>query len=212
MKNLKIPALVLALLLLMLTACTGTGTGSGTTSSVPPVESPGATSTPSTPDGTTSPAPTNVRLGLGTVSSTGKSLAATAQKAGSFTYDTTVCAVALDENDSIVSVKFDSVTTERGFDLTGNFTTDIAEPIRSKKEMGADYKMKDASPIGKEWFEQINSLEAWMTGRRSTDVLGMKVTDKNAPDIEELKTSVTINVSDHLKALERAVADAKKAA
>ena len=48
-----------------------------------------------------------------------------------------------------------------------------------------------------------------------SDVLGMKVTEregdgKQLTDEEDLKTSVTISVTDQLRALEKAYADAQK--
>jgi len=82
-----------------------------------------------------------------------------------------------------------------------------------KKDLGDDYGMRGRSEIGKEWFEQIAALEEWMVGKTIDEVLAMpfSVRDENhqeVPDVEELKTSVTITVGDYLAAVEGAVAAA----
>lgn len=209
MKKFKTLALILALVLLVATGCTTTdSSGAATPSeslseSTPDSLNESESGTPGTSNAGT------VRLGLGTVATSDKSLAATAEQTGTFAYNTVVCAVALDANDNIVSVKFDTLQAEHGFDVTGKFTTDIASPLKSNKERGFDYGIKDTSGIGKEWFEQVGSLESWMTGKKVSDALSMKLNDQNIPDVEELKGSVSIGISDQLRALEKAVADAK---
>ena len=116
---------------------------------------------------------------------------------------------------SIADVKFDTVEAGLAFDSSGTLTGDASQEIHTKKELGDDYGLKAASGIGKEWYEQIDALEEWMRGKMVSDVLGMKVTEregdgKQLTDEEDLKTSVTISVTDQLRALEKAYADAQK--
>ena len=74
--------------------------------------------------------------------------------------------------------------------------------------------MKGVSGIGKEYFEQAKALTDWMTGKTVEEVLAMPTYERDAnhtacPDVEDLKSSVTITVGDYLKALEEAAAMAK---
>jgi hypothetical protein len=83
-----------------------------------------------------------------------------------------------------------------------------------KKTLGEGYGMRGASPIGKEWFEQIAALEQWMIGKTIDEVMAMPVYAKDdnhtsVPDVEDLKTSVTIDVGASLEAVKGAVDAAK---
>ncbi|MEG2143802.1 MAG: hypothetical protein RRY40_00590, partial [Oscillospiraceae bacterium] len=76
----------------------------------------------------------NLKLGLGIVSHNTDSIAAGANTLGNAKNLTVVCAVAVDENDVIRKIKFDSVKNSLEFDAKGMFTGDINEPVRTKKE------------------------------------------------------------------------------
>ena len=74
--------------------------------------------------------------------------------------------------------------------------------------------MKQASGIGKEWFEQIAALEQWMKGKTVDQVMAMKTTQKDAnhpavPNEADLTSSVTISVDGFLRALDKASKNAK---
>ncbi|MEG1773428.1 MAG: hypothetical protein RR320_01095 [Oscillospiraceae bacterium] len=210
----KRTAMVLtALLLVLLTACGGS-------SSMPPSSAGGGASSHTSSIVADSGAPeagnalVNARIGLGIVATTDESTAPTGEKAGQFQANVAICALALGEDNTILSVRFDTVQAKVGFDLAGMFTGDVTTPIQTKRELGDSYGMKAASGIGKEWYEQINALEQWMVGKTVTDAVNMKVTERDAahthvPAEEELKTSVTISVTDQLRALEKAYANVK---
>ena len=89
--------------------------------------------------------------GLGSVTSMSGS-AATADKAGSVTVNTTMCALELDDEGKIVSVSFDIAQNKIGFDAAGALTTDLAAEHPTKKELKEGYGMKAATSIGKEWY------------------------------------------------------------
>ena len=155
-----------------------------------------------------------LRTGLGIVSSTAESAAAEGSIPGNAKFSATVCALSVEPDGTIVDVKFDTVEAGLAFDSTGALTGDAAQEIHTKKELGDAYGMKPASGIGKEWYEQVDSLEEWMRGKMVSDVLNMKVTQREGDgmdltDEEDLKTSVTISVTDQLRALEKAYANAQ---
>ena len=66
-----------------------------------------------------------------------------------------------------------------------------------------------ASPIGKEWYEQIAALEEWMTGKTVEEALALEVYDKDeshtsVPADEDLTSSCTMSVGGYLEALKGA--------
>lgn len=132
-------------------------------------------------------------------------------KEGRIQGNTYFATVALDKDGKVVYVDIDVAQNEGTFDGEGAVVK--AEAIPTKTEREFDYGMKGVSPIGKEWFEQMASLEEWMTGKTAAKVLAMKTMEKDAahpavPDEEDLKTTVTVNVADYLKVFEKAVNNA----
>ena len=207
MKKKTLLVLSMAIILVFMTACGGQDTTPTNPSSVPSSENPTSEDmsvSPSTPTETSA-----IKLGLGILSRTSDSMAAGQTNLGNANSMTVVCAVAVDENDVIRNIKFDSVKTNLEFDAKGMFTGDINEPIKTKKEMGYEYGLGESSEIKKEWFEQIASLEDWATGKTINEVLALELNEENVPVSEELKSSISIGVSDQLAALKKAYEDAK---
>ena len=91
--------------------------------------------------------------GLGSVTSMSGSEAA-ADKAGSVTVNTTMCALELDDAGKITAVSFDIAQNKIGFDAAGALTSELTGEHPTKKELGDAYGMKGATSIGKEWYEQ----------------------------------------------------------
>ena len=152
--------------------------------------------------------------GLGSVTSVTLTPAA-ADKAGSVSVNTTMCAVTLDEAGKIVAMKFDVVQPKAAFDAAGAASGELNAAPQTKKELKEGYGMKRVSSIGKEWFEQAAALEDWCVGKTVAEVLAMKTFDRgdgshtNVPEEADLVSSVTITVGDYLKTLEMAAANAK---
>lgn len=91
-------------------------------------------------------------------------------------------------------VKFDhDIIKEVELDETTGDTT--------KKTLGADYHMKDASPIQKEWYEQVKFLEAYI---EKNGVDKIELNDEGKAINEDIKTGCTISIDGFLKAIENA--------
>ncbi len=212
MKRLSTIAAAVACCLLS-AACTSP---SGSSSVTPGSSTPGS-SAASQPSSSSAGAQTSgdVRVGLGFASTTSESSAANAETAGNAKFNVAACALCIDADGKILAVKFDTLQASVGFDVSGALTGDVTSELKTKKELGDAYGMKGVSGIKKEWYEQIAALEDWMRGKTVDDVLAMKVTERDAthtdvPDEADLKTSVTISVTDQLHALEKAYADTKR--
>ena len=158
-------------------------------------------------------APT-VKLGLGMVTSLGSSKAATAEADGQIQADVSVVAAAFDANGKVLNVRIDTVQAKGPFDATGALKFETTKETKTKVELGDEYGMKGQSAIGKEVYEQYAALEAYMVGKAATDIIAMPTYQRDekhtaVPDVEELKSSCTINVGDQLKAFEKAYNTAK---
>ena len=134
---------------------------------------------------------------------------AEADKAGSVTINTTMCALELDDAGKITAVSFDIAQNKVGFDATGALTGELTGEHPTKKELGDGYGMKAASGIGKEWFEQAEALEDWCVGKTVEEVVTMPTYDKGdgrhtqVPDDVDLKTGCTIDMGSFLNARSR---------
>lgn len=135
---------------------------------------------------------------------------ATAEAAGKTQADVTSCTVELD-GDKIVSVSWDVVQCKGTVTAKGEVT--VAESVTSKKDLKEGYNMKGASPIGKEWYEQIAALEEYATGKTVAEVCGMATktvgTHTEVPAIDELASSCTIACGAFFDSLELAAKNAK---
>lgn len=90
----------------------------------------------------------------------------------------------------ISKVEIDTVQKEKG----------------SKKEQGEKYGMKAASPIGKEWDEQIKVLEEYIV-KNGTE--GIKLDEEGKATNEDLKAGCTIGLDQILEAVNGAKDAAK---
>lgn len=155
----------------------------------------------------------NARIGLGFVATTSDSNAAGTETTGNAKFNVAACALSVDENGNILDVRFDTVEAGIGFDTTGALMGDANSEIKTMRELGNNYGMAESSGTGTGWHEQINTLEEWMRGKSINEVMAMKVTardekNQHVPNEDALKDSVTISVTDQLRALEKAYADA----
>lgn len=129
--------------------------------------------------------------------------AATAEKAGSVGADTYMCAVTLDDEGKIVSVSFDVVQAKGAFDAAGAVSGEAAIEPQTKRELKEGYGMKGISPIGKEYYEQMDALEAWCIGKTVEEVVTLSADDA------DLKAGCTVGIANQLIALQKAAANAK---
>ena len=138
----------------------------------------------------------------------GSSKEATEEKDGTAQVDSTAVAVLVDDKGVIKNIVIDVVQTKFNFSTTGEITTDLAKTFDSKKELGDAYNMRGASPIGKEWDEQAEALEKYVTGKTIEQVKGIAL-DGGYPTDEDLTSSVTMNISSIIAAIEKAVNNAE---
>ncbi|MEG0290808.1 MAG: hypothetical protein RSF69_06195 [Erysipelotrichaceae bacterium] len=80
------------------------------------------------------------------------------------------------------------------------------ESEKFKKEIGADYGMKKASKIGKEWNEQIKFLEDYI---KENGIDAVKVGKDGAAESDDVKAGCTMHIGDYVSTVKAAIKAAK---
>ena len=165
----------------------------------------------SSEDVTPDPAPgeeeTIVSVGLGSVSSIEKSRDADDERTAQAEVNTTIAAASFDQDGKVLTVTIDVAQARVGYDADMKVSNDKTAEVQSKLQLGDAYNMKPRSDIGKEWYEQMAELEAWMIGKTVAEIKGMSL-EENRPAEADLTSSVTITVDTYIAALENAYANA----
>lgn len=152
--------------------------------------------------------PKPVKTGMAFVTSVDKSKDAGAEN-GVAQADSVIAAVTVDEAGKIVSCVIDMAETKGNFDAAGQISTPLDTKYMTKNEQGADYGMKKASGIGKEWNEQAAALAKYVIGKTAEEVKGIAVDATGHATGADLKASVTISISGFTDAVAKAAANAK---
>lgn len=116
--------------------------------------------------------------------------------------------VTTDKDGKITSSIIDASESNVTFSATGAITSDLAVASQTKQELGANYGLAGISSIGKEWFEQVDALSAYVVGKTADEVKGIAVTEGVASDAD-LASSVTIKIGDYITVIDKAVANVK---
>jgi hypothetical protein len=178
--------------------CGTTTTASSAAASQPAVSSQAAESTPAS--GTW-------KTGLAVITSIGSSTDVKDGK-GLAEADSTVVAVAVDQDGKIAKCLIDAVQTKVQFSDAGKILTPLDTVVKSKQELGAEYGLGKASGIKKEWNEQADAFASYVVGKTADEVKGIAVNSEGKATDKELTASVTIHVGDFIAAVEKAVANA----
>ena len=136
---------------------------------------------------------------LGMVSVSSQSRPATDDADGLLQLQTSIAAAALDDSGQVSAAICDEVQTSFGVDDDG----EVSAPHRvfTKLEQGEEYGMKQASAIGKEWYQQSEAFSGWLAGRTAAGLTGISEQDARA----DLAAGCTINMTNLLAAAIKAV-------
>ena len=117
--------------------------------------------------------------------------------------DSVAAAVTVDADGTIVDVKIDEAQTKPDLTKDNGNVTDLRTKL-AKKE---DYAMKAASPIQKEWYEQVAAFEAWAKGKTADEVKAGVDAEGNPTDAD-LKAGCTIKANGFTEVVAKAMASA----
>lgn len=127
---------------------------------------------------------------------------ATDEVDGKVQADVTYGAIGLDKDGKILYLYVDTNQNEITFDNEGELVKDAV--LGTKKERGKDYGMINASPIKKEWDEQMVAFEVFAIDKTVADLTGLKLVDGALDDSEDLKSSVTMTVDEYISVVKKA--------
>ena len=130
------------------------------------------------------------------------------EKDGSSTTDVSLVAVTVTEEGVIESCAIDAIQGKVTFDGSGKVTSEAGE-VLSKKELGDDYGMRVASPIGKEWDEQVEAIEAYVVGKTVEELKTKAIDENGVVKDADLASGATIYMGSFIWAIEAAVNNAE---
>ena len=146
-----------------------------------------------------------VKLGLGLHVATPSVSNATEDANGKAQATVTIAAVTLDASGKIAACQLDAADTTVEYTADGKAVAN--KSIKTKYEMGKDYNMVTYGGAAKEWFEQADAFETVVVGKTMDEVKALVAEGDKGTD-EVIKAGCTIMVSDFVKAIEKAVANA----
>ena len=138
----------------------------------------------------------------------GVSLSTASSKEGNAQVDATVAAVVLDAEGKIVACRVDCAQSK--MDVTDG-AVDTAKEFKTKMELGPDYGMTVASPIGAEWDAQAKAFEEFVVGLTGAEVAALETVEKNNHNVavdETLYAGCTMDITAFQAAVEKACNDA----
>ena len=146
-----------------------------------------------------------LKLGLGVYTSA-KATSATADKNGSGQATATGAAILIDAEGKIVKCFLDCADSTVSYTANGQAIT--TESFSTKYEQGDAYGMKAYGGAAKEWYEQANAFCEVVKGKTLNEVKAL-VASNNAGTDDVINAGCTIAVSEFVKAIEKAFANAK---
>ena len=150
-----------------------------------------------------------LKTGLYLSAGIGDSKSAVGEEAGEGKYDITVTAVLVDDNGVIQACTIDSIAASVKFDATGAVVSDLAAPVLTKNELGADYGMVAWGGAIAEWDEQAAALASYAVGKTVEELRNGAVDESGkAPEGSDLASSATMYLGGYVSAIEAAVANA----
>ncbi len=160
-----------------------------------------------TTDKTDKPSSTaSVKFGMGVVSSIADPTSAKGDTNGSAEIATTAAAVFLDKDGKITQCVIDTMENALAFSSKGKAIA-LTEP-KTKYELGDAYGMVAYGGAKKEWYQQADSFVKLVKGKNLEEVKALSI-ENGKPSDEVANAGCTINIGDFVKAVIKAVENAK---
>ena len=109
-----------------------------------------------------------------------------------------IYAVTINSEGVIVDCKIDAIQCKTEFDASGALVTEIGANNPSKMELGDEYAMRGASGIGREWFEQVEALEAYCIGKTPEEIAGIALDGDGKATDADLIAGITMPLGDFI--------------
>ena len=115
--------------------------------------------------------------------------------------DVTAVALTLDSDGHVTSAVGDM--TEPALTVSADGGVSAPKTVRSKREQGDEYGMRQASKLGKDWYEHSEGFCDYLKGKTASEIAAIP-TDGSDADLAAL---CTISVDDLQKAAGKALAE-----
>ena len=122
--------------------------------------------------------------------------------------DSLAVAVVVDGDGRIADCTIDMAWNTLSFTADGKVVR--RDDLQSKRELGDDYGMREASGIGREWYEQADALEEYVIGKTAEEISGITVDEETRAVDVDLAASVTIRLADYKDAIVEAAKNAEE--
>ena len=146
----------------------------------------------------------SLRLGLG-VYTTASATDATEDKNGEGQVVVTVASVLVDENGRIVKCFIDCAEPTVSYTADGKGSA--SDSFATKYEQGDAYNMVEYGNANREWYAQVDAFCALVVGKTASEVKSLVASD-NKGTAEVINAGCTIEISDFVRAIEKAAASA----
>ncbi len=121
---------------------------------------------------------------------------------GSDDVDTHVVGMVKGADNKVIMAATDAVQVKTAFSSKGELGTKAGQ-VKTKKEMGDNYGMKQLAKAEKEWYEQAAAFDAKLAGKTADDIA--KLVDDKGYGVDEIQSAgCTIEISDMIKAAVKA--------
>jgi len=147
-----------------------------------------------------------LKLGMGVYATYGESKNAEGEVNGYQETAQTLAAVLLDKDGKVVKCEIDTVDFKLEYTAEGKAVA--PSEVKTKYELGKDYGMVAYGGAKKEWFEQIDILETAIVGKTLDEIKAL-VVEGYKPNEEVATAGCTIAIADYIKAVEKAINNAK---
>ena len=107
--------------------------------------------------------------------------------------DVSMAAVTVDNEGRVVACTIDAAQVKINFDTEGKIVTALDTQFKTKQELGADYGMKVASSIEKEWNEQADAFAAYCVGKTSEEIVSIEAGEDGKPADVDLVAGCTMH-------------------
>ncbi len=141
----------------------------------------------------------SLALGIEAADATAGGLQATESRDARPQLDLTAAALTVNESGRVTSAVCDMAEPSVTVDAAGK--VEAAGEVKSKKELGDDYGMREASALGKEWYEQGTGFAGYLKGKTAEEIEGIPDDGSDA----DLAALCTVSVTDLQKAALRAL-------
>ena len=127
---------------------------------------------------------------------------------GTVTTDISLVGVLVNDSGVIEACAIDAIQGKVSFDQEGQLVMEPGE-ILSKNELGDDYGMRAASPIGKEWNEQAAFIAQYAVGKTLEELKTKAIDEAGMVKDADLASGATVYMGSFIWAIEDAINNAK---